>query len=65
MTFYENMNFIHRSKCADAEGDACERRTVGLLQRRHIQIDYIKYIGKESNALEDVEAGLVHSDQSV
>ena len=43
----------------------CERHTIGLLQRRHIQIDCIKYIGKESNALEEVEAGLVHSDQSV
>jgi hypothetical protein len=35
------------------------------LQRRHVQIDLIKYIGKESNSLEDVESGLVHSAQNV
>src|SRR5207248_1482129 len=27
--------------------------------------DLIKYIGKESNHLEDVDAGLVHSEQSL
>ena len=57
--------FHPESKCDDAEGNTCERHTIGLLQRRHVQIDGIKYIGKESNALEDVEAGLVHSDQRV
>jgi hypothetical protein len=49
------------SKCADWEGNVCEKRTVGLLQRRHIQIAGITYIGKESNRLEEVEAGTVHS----
>ena len=53
------------SKCADAHGNACSKQTVGLLQRRHIRIDQIKYIGKESNSLEEVDAGLVHSEQSV
>jgi hypothetical protein len=36
-----------------------------LLQRRHIKIDLIKCIGKESNNLENVDEGMVHSDQSV
>jgi len=36
-----------------------------LLQRRHVHIGYVKYIGKESNSLEEVEAGLIHSEQSV
>src|SRR5438874_13787554 len=36
-----------------------------MLQRRHIRIDEIKYIGKESNSLEEVESGLIHSAQSV
>jgi len=36
-----------------------------LLKRRHICIDQIKYIGKESNNLEGVDAGLIHSEQSV
>ncbi|WP_353061945.1 DNA polymerase [Tunturibacter psychrotolerans] len=53
------------SKCADATGDPCDKQTVGLLQRRHITVDQIKYIGKESNHLEDVDAGLVHSRESV
>jgi hypothetical protein len=53
------------SKCADANGDACTKQTIGLLQRRHVQIEQIKYIGKESNSLEEVDAGLMHSEQSV
>jgi hypothetical protein len=53
------------SKCADANGDPCNKQTVGLLQPRHVRIDQIKYIGKESNSLEEVDAGLIHSEQSV
>ena len=53
------------SKCADALASPCDRQTVGLLQRRHITIDQIKYIGKESNILENVDEGMVHSEQSV
>jgi hypothetical protein len=53
------------SKCADARGKICGKQTVGLLQRRHIRIDQIKYIGKESNSLEEVEAGLHHSAENV
>ena len=60
----EEYEFHPESKCADSHGKICERQTVGLLQRRHVQIDQLKYIGKESNDLEDVEAGLVHSDQN-
>ncbi len=53
------------SKCADANGNTCSKQTIGLLQRRHVRIDRIKYIGKESNSLEEVESGLIHSEQSV
>jgi hypothetical protein len=53
------------SKCADADGNICGKQTIGLLQRRHVRIDQLKYIGKESNSLEEVDAGLVHSEQSV
>jgi hypothetical protein len=53
------------SKCADATGKPCGKQTVGLLQRRHVRIDQIKYIGKESNSLEEVEAGLEHSAENV
>jgi hypothetical protein len=61
VTEYE---FHPEAKCADASGDACQRQTVGLLQRRHVKIDQIKCIGKESNSLEDVDAGLVHSENN-
>jgi hypothetical protein len=53
------------SKCADAEGIPCGKQTIGLLQRRHIRVDEVKYIGKESNSLEDVESGMIQSAQSV
>jgi hypothetical protein len=56
--------FHPEAKCACVEGNTCERQTIGLLQRRHVQIERIRYIGKESNALEDVEAGLVHSAET-
>lgn len=57
---------IHpESKCADASGKPCGKQTVGLLQRRHVRIDQIKYIGKESNSLEEVETGLIHSAENV
>ncbi|NYF51210.1 DNA polymerase [Tunturiibacter gelidoferens] len=57
--------FHPESKCSDATGNPCDKQTVGLLQRRHVRVDQIKYIGKESNHLEDVDAGLVHSHGSV
>ena len=38
---------------------------MGLLQRRHVRIDSISAIGKESNSLEEVEAGLVHDEHNV
>ena len=53
------------SKCADASGEPCGKQTVGLLQRRHVRIDEIKYMGKESNSLEEVDAGLVQSAENV
>ena len=57
--------FHPESKCADAKGNPCWKQTLGLLERRHVRIDTIKYIGKESNRLEDAESGLIHSEQSV
>jgi hypothetical protein len=57
--------FHPESKCADSSGKTCTKQTIGLLQRRHVRIDLIKYIGKESNSLEEVESGLIHSEQNV
>jgi len=53
------------SKCADSRGKVCDKQTIGLLQRRHVRIEQIKPIGKESNSLEEVESGLRHSEESV
>lgn len=53
------------TKSADAQGKPSGRQTLGLLQRRHIRVRQIIYIGKESNKLEAIEAGIVHSAQSV
>ena len=57
--------FHPEAKCADLAGKPCGKQTTGLLQRRHIRVEQIKYIGKESNSLEDVETGLIHSEQNV
>jgi hypothetical protein len=52
------------SKCADALANPCDRQTTGLLGRRYIEVDQIKCIGKESNSLENVEAGMVQSEKN-
>lgn len=62
ITEYE---FHPEAKCADAFGNICDRQTIGLLQRRHIKIDLIKCIGKESNSLENVDEGLERSEKNV
>lgn len=61
----EEYEFHAEPKCADTSGKTCGKRTVGLLQRRHIRVDSIKYIGKESNSLEEVESGMEQSAENV
>ena len=46
------------SKCADAQGRPAGKQTVGLLARRHVAIERLRFIGKESNALEEVEGSM-------
>jgi len=53
------------AKCADSKGNPCDRQTVGLLQRRHIKVEQINSIGKESNSLESVEEGTTHSEANI
>lgn len=43
----------------------CDKQTIGLLQRRHIRIDYIKGVGNQTNNLDEVEAGMAHEEDSV
>ena len=57
--------FHPESKCAAAGGRCAASQSEGLLQRRHIRIDSIKYIWKESNIREEVDPGLVHSAENV
>ena len=57
--------FHPESKCADADRNGCVKHTIGLLGRRHVCVDHIRYIGKESNHLEEVDAGLIHSEAKV
>jgi hypothetical protein len=61
----EEYEFHPESKCADANGRCSTRPTQGLLYRRHVRIDLLKYIGKESNSLEEVDSGLIHSTKNV
>ena len=61
----EDYEFHAESKCADANGNPCDKQTVGLLQRRHVKFVHFKFIGKESNSLENVESGLEHSEKDV
>jgi len=53
------------SKYADDHGNPSDRQTIGLLQRRHVGITEIVKIGKESNHLEEVDAGLIHAPDEV
>jgi hypothetical protein len=47
-------------KSASSSGEACERKTLGLLQRRHVSVASIHCVGKETNRLELVQQGLLH-----
>jgi len=47
-------------KCVGPDGRQCRRQTLGLLGRRHVRIARLRFIGKESNRLEDVEEGSLH-----
>ncbi len=55
------------AKSAGTDGRPCGRGTVGLLRRRGVQTmpEPLAYVGKESNRLEEVEAGLGHDPDDV
>jgi hypothetical protein len=61
----QEYEFHPESKCADSNGLPCSKQTIGLLQRRHVRMRGITPIGKESNRLEEVQAGLIHSADGV
>src|SRR5207302_3240591 len=47
-------------KTVGVDGQASNRATVGLLSRRQVRVGVRRYIGKESNRLEEGLHGLVH-----
>lgn len=56
----EEYEFHEEAKCADARGAPCDKQTAGLLRRRHVTIEWEpRFIGKESNKLEELEEGSV------
>ncbi|WP_165960886.1 DNA polymerase [Actinocrispum wychmicini] len=51
---------IHpEAKFADAHGEPCGPYTRGRLYRLHVRLGGIDFIGKESNKVDDVQAGLI------
>jgi hypothetical protein len=61
----ESYEYHPEAKFADTEGRACGKQTVGLLQRRHVKIGEVTNIGKESNSLKEVEAGVEHDEADI
>ncbi|MDB4912909.1 MAG: hypothetical protein JWM95_553 [Gemmatimonadetes bacterium] len=52
-------------KSADANGAPADKNARGLLFRRHVTPSELRLIGKESNALEAAEAGLIGDWDSI
>jgi hypothetical protein len=52
-------------KCLGADGKPCHTETRGILHPRHIDAFHIEQIGKESNRLEEVQAGIPHEPEEV
>lgn len=46
------------AKSSDYYGRPCTSKTIGLLTRRHMKAFYTRYIGKESNRIEERQIGL-------
>jgi hypothetical protein len=61
---FDEYEWHPESKSAAANGEPAGKQTIGLLHRRHITIDHVMYIGRESNQLEDVDAGLVRASDA-
>lgn len=66
MTYRDVLNSYRRRpeyKSAGKDGSPCSRRTTGLLQRRAVQaITPIEHIGRETNLLDQIAAGITTID---
>jgi hypothetical protein len=56
----ESYRYRPEFKSNACDGNPCTRATRGLLKRRVVVAGDVLHIGKESNRLGDVEAGLLH-----
>lgn len=63
----EDFLYHPEAKSAGADGPPCDRQTVGLLRRRFVRSipELTTHVGKESNKLEEIEAGLEHDPDEV
>jgi len=63
----EDVHYQPGAKSLGPDGRPCGRGTVGLLRRRGVQTmpELLAYVGRESNRLEEVEAGLGHDPDDV
>lgn len=48
-----------------SEGTPCRQSTRGMLEPRHVDAFHIEQIGKETNQLERVQAGIAHENQEI
>jgi hypothetical protein len=53
------------TKSLAPDGTVCRGSTIGLLRRRPVTALFLTHMGKESNRLEEVEAGLVHDPEEL
>jgi hypothetical protein len=53
------------TKSLAPDGTVCGGATTGLLRRRPVTALYRTHVGKESNRLEEVDAGLIHDPKEV
>ncbi|MEA2596172.1 MAG: hypothetical protein QOF01_2641 [Thermomicrobiales bacterium] len=61
----EEFCFHPEAKSVGEDGKPCDRGTVGLLERRVVSPSQLVHVGKESNKLEEVEAGLEHDAEAI
>lgn len=53
------------AKSLAPDGTRCRAATHGLLARRPVEAAWMVQVGKESNRLEEVEAGLIHDPEEI
>jgi hypothetical protein len=62
---FKDYRYHPEAKSLAPSGRLCERSDIGLLKRRPVIASWVALIGKESNELELVRAGLIHGADQV